>query len=202
MPREADGECWQVAGATHPPSPTSTGGPWWTWQCWWMGAGPLAPGCGALSSQSCASSASAGRHRARWWQSWCAGSWSTYRITASHMHQVRGHLPAWLCPCNVLLVPGWPFCGQWDAGAGSTAGISFTSFLFSGALLKAAFICTQVVQFPSQRPLRAQLMESFGGGFEVHTWSKLPHGSGLGRSAWKGLGIPSLVPGNVSCCQH
>ncbi|NXJ83259.1 FUK kinase, partial [Trogon melanurus] len=52
-----------------------------------------------------------------------------------------------------------------------------------GALLKAAFICTQVVRFPSQKPLRAQLMESFGGGFEVHTWSKLPHGSGLGTSS-------------------
>ncbi|KAM9625607.1 L-fucose kinase isoform 3-T3 [Morphnus guianensis] len=52
-----------------------------------------------------------------------------------------------------------------------------------GALLKAAFICTQVVQFPSQKPLQAQLMESFGGGFEVHTWSKLPHGSGLGTSS-------------------
>ncbi|NXH20299.1 FUK kinase, partial [Bucco capensis] len=52
-----------------------------------------------------------------------------------------------------------------------------------GALLKAAFICTQVVQFPSQTPLRAQLLESFGGGFEVHTWSKLPHGSGLGTSS-------------------
>ncbi|XP_064375489.1 L-fucose kinase isoform X2 [Dromaius novaehollandiae] len=53
----------------------------------------------------------------------------------------------------------------------------------SGALLKAAFICTQIVQFPSQKPLRTQLMESFGGGFEVHTWSKLPHGSGLGTSS-------------------
>uniref|UniRef100_A0A8C3VD64 Fucose kinase n=1 Tax=Catharus ustulatus TaxID=91951 RepID=A0A8C3VD64_CATUS len=52
-----------------------------------------------------------------------------------------------------------------------------------GALLKAAFICTRVVQFPSQTPLRAQLMENFGGGFEVHTWSKLPHGSGLGTSS-------------------
>ncbi|XP_035399516.1 L-fucose kinase [Cygnus atratus] len=52
-----------------------------------------------------------------------------------------------------------------------------------GALLKAAFICTQIVQFPSQEPLRAQLMRSFGGGFEVHTWSKLPHGSGLGTSS-------------------
>lgn len=44
-------------------------------------------------------------------------------------------------------------------------------FLFPGALLKAAFICTQIVQFPSQKPLRDQLMENFGGGFEVHTWS-------------------------------
>ncbi|XP_066860813.1 L-fucose kinase isoform X4 [Anser cygnoides] len=52
-----------------------------------------------------------------------------------------------------------------------------------GALLKAAFICTQIVQFPSQEPLRAQLMRSFRGGFEVHTWSKLPHGSGLGTSS-------------------
>ncbi|XP_059337757.1 L-fucose kinase [Ammospiza nelsoni] len=52
-----------------------------------------------------------------------------------------------------------------------------------GALLKAAFICTQIVQFPSQRPLQEQLMENFGGGFEVHTWSKLPHGSGLGTSS-------------------
>ncbi|NWY01788.1 FUK kinase, partial [Nothoprocta ornata] len=52
-----------------------------------------------------------------------------------------------------------------------------------GALLKAAFICTQVVQFPSPKPLQAQLLESFGGGFEVHTWSQLPHGSGLGTSS-------------------
>lgn len=81
--------------------------------------------------------------------------------------------------------------------------------LFPGALLKAAFICTQVVQFPSQKPLRAQLMESFRGGFEVHTWSKLPHGSGLGKSAGKGLGSPSLGSGSppgfglgwgIPCC--
>ncbi|NXS93723.1 FUK kinase, partial [Jacana jacana] len=52
-----------------------------------------------------------------------------------------------------------------------------------GALLKAAFICTQIVRFPSEKPLQAQLMENFGGGFEVHTWSKLPHGSGLGTSS-------------------
>ncbi|XP_030907754.2 L-fucose kinase isoform X7 [Melopsittacus undulatus] len=52
-----------------------------------------------------------------------------------------------------------------------------------GALLKAAFICSQIVQFPSQKPLQVQLMENFRGGFEVHTWSKLPHGSGLGTSS-------------------
>lgn len=64
-------------------------------------------------------------------------------------------------------------------------------FLFPGALLKAAFICTQIVQFPSQKPLRDQLMENFGGGFEVHTWSRLPHGSGLGLSVGKGVGCLS-----------
>ncbi|KAF2978886.1 hypothetical protein EK904_006136, partial [Melospiza melodia maxima] len=67
-----------------------------------------------------------------------------------------------------------------------------------GALLKAAFICTQIVQFPSQRPLQEQLMENFGGGFEVHTWSKLPHGSGLVmaslyRAAGKAASTESLI---------
>lgn len=52
-----------------------------------------------------------------------------------------------------------------------------------GALLKAAFICTQIVTFPSQKPLQAQLLEGAGGGFEVHSWSSLPHGSGLGTSS-------------------
>ncbi|KYO37017.1 L-fucose kinase isoform C [Alligator mississippiensis] len=52
-----------------------------------------------------------------------------------------------------------------------------------GALLKAAFICTQIVTFPSQKPLQVQLLENFGGGFELHTWSLLPHGSGLGTSS-------------------
>uniref|UniRef100_A0A8C8RF37 L-fucose kinase n=1 Tax=Pelusios castaneus TaxID=367368 RepID=A0A8C8RF37_9SAUR len=52
-----------------------------------------------------------------------------------------------------------------------------------GALLKAAFICTQIVTITSQKPLQAQLLENFGGGFEVHSWSSLPHGSGLGTSS-------------------
>ncbi|XP_053905065.1 L-fucose kinase isoform X1 [Malaclemys terrapin pileata] len=54
---------------------------------------------------------------------------------------------------------------------------------FPGALLKAAFICTQIVTLASQKPLQAQLLECSGGGFEVHSWSSLPHGSGLGTSS-------------------
>ncbi|XP_044843401.1 L-fucose kinase isoform X2 [Mauremys mutica] len=53
----------------------------------------------------------------------------------------------------------------------------------SGALLKAAFICTQIVTLTSQKSLQAQLLECSGGGFEVHSWSSLPHGSGLGTSS-------------------
>ncbi|XP_077165835.1 L-fucose kinase isoform X3 [Paroedura picta] len=52
-----------------------------------------------------------------------------------------------------------------------------------GALLKAAFICTGVVTLRSERSLRDQLEERFGGGFELRTWSRLPHGSGLGTSS-------------------
>ncbi|MGH0118427.1 UNVERIFIED_CONTAM: hypothetical protein FKN15_023363 [Acipenser sinensis] len=52
-----------------------------------------------------------------------------------------------------------------------------------GALLKAACICTGIVHYPSQQPLRDQLTECFGGGFEVRSWSSLPHGSGLGTSS-------------------
>nr|XP_028595272.1 L-fucose kinase isoform X2 [Podarcis muralis] len=52
-----------------------------------------------------------------------------------------------------------------------------------GALLKAALICTHIVDLASQNSLREQLMEHFGGGFELCTWSRLPHGSGLGTSS-------------------
>ncbi|XP_038663039.1 L-fucose kinase isoform X2 [Scyliorhinus canicula] len=52
-----------------------------------------------------------------------------------------------------------------------------------GALLKAAFICTEIIQYPSQTSLQDQLMAGFNGGFELHTWSSLPHGSGLGTSS-------------------
>ncbi|XP_061449988.1 L-fucose kinase isoform X2 [Rhineura floridana] len=52
-----------------------------------------------------------------------------------------------------------------------------------GALLKAALICTHIVDLPSQKTLREQLKERFGGGLELRTWSHLPHGSGLGTSS-------------------
>ncbi|XP_019509452.1 PREDICTED: L-fucose kinase isoform X3 [Hipposideros armiger] len=52
-----------------------------------------------------------------------------------------------------------------------------------GALLKAAFICAGIVSVHSKLPLSEQLMSTFGGGFELHTWSELPHGSGLGTSS-------------------
>ncbi|XP_072492684.1 L-fucose kinase isoform X2 [Notamacropus eugenii] len=52
-----------------------------------------------------------------------------------------------------------------------------------GALLKAAFICAEIVQLRSPESLQTQLHHGFGGGFELHTWSDLPHGSGLGTSS-------------------
>ncbi|KAM4614483.1 L-fucose kinase [Discoglossus pictus] len=52
-----------------------------------------------------------------------------------------------------------------------------------GALLKAAFICSGTVSMTSQKSLQEQLSETYGGGFELHTWSHLPHGSGLGTSS-------------------
>ncbi|XP_026570118.1 L-fucose kinase isoform X1 [Pseudonaja textilis] len=52
-----------------------------------------------------------------------------------------------------------------------------------GALLKAALVCTHIVNLLSPQTLREQLQERFGGGLELHTWSRLPHGSGLGTSS-------------------
>ncbi|CAH2323870.1 L-fucose kinase isoform X1 [Pelobates cultripes] len=52
-----------------------------------------------------------------------------------------------------------------------------------GALLKAAFICSGTVSVTSQKSLQEQLSMAYGGGFELHTWSYLPHGSGLGTSS-------------------
>jgi hypothetical protein len=47
-----------------------------------------------------------------------------------------------------------------------------------GALHKAAIVCTKVIDFPSDIPLGVQLRDKYGSGFEISTWSNLPHGSG------------------------
>jgi fucokinase len=52
-----------------------------------------------------------------------------------------------------------------------------------GALLKAAFCCADVVSLSDERSLAEQLQSKYAGGFEVHSWSYLPHGSGLGTSS-------------------
>uniref|UniRef100_A0A8D1HPQ3 L-fucose kinase n=2 Tax=Sus scrofa TaxID=9823 RepID=A0A8D1HPQ3_PIG len=52
-----------------------------------------------------------------------------------------------------------------------------------GALLKAAFICAGILSVHSELSLSEQLLCTFGGGFELQTWSELPHGSGLGTSS-------------------
>ncbi|XP_063052854.1 L-fucose kinase [Engraulis encrasicolus] len=52
-----------------------------------------------------------------------------------------------------------------------------------GALLKAVCVCSGLVTFPSQQPLDQQLLQRWGGGLELHSWSLLPHGSGLGTSS-------------------
>ncbi|XP_052231243.1 L-fucose kinase-like isoform X2 [Dreissena polymorpha] len=52
-----------------------------------------------------------------------------------------------------------------------------------GALLKAAFLCAEIVDLDSSTTLRDQLLTNYGGGFELHSWTHLPHGSGLGTSS-------------------
>uniref|UniRef100_A0A3P9H9N0 L-fucose kinase n=1 Tax=Oryzias latipes TaxID=8090 RepID=A0A3P9H9N0_ORYLA len=52
-----------------------------------------------------------------------------------------------------------------------------------GALLKAVCVCSGLVSLSSQDPLEHQLMQRWGGGVELHSWSELPTGSGLGTSS-------------------
>ncbi|XP_038561064.1 L-fucose kinase [Micropterus salmoides] len=52
-----------------------------------------------------------------------------------------------------------------------------------GALLKAVCVCSGLVALSSQHPLGDQLMQRWGGGVELHSWSLLPTGSGLGTSS-------------------
>lgn len=48
-----------------------------------------------------------------------------------------------------------------------------------GALLKAAFICAGIVEYPSQKSLKRQLMDNFGSGFKLQSIANVPKGSGL-----------------------
>ncbi|XP_068452643.1 L-fucose kinase isoform X2 [Clinocottus analis] len=52
-----------------------------------------------------------------------------------------------------------------------------------GALLKAVCVCCGLVSLSSQHALGDQLMQRWGGGVELHSWSALPTGSGLGTSS-------------------
>lgn len=71
----------------------------------------------------------------------------------------------------------------------------------AGALLKAAFICAGIVHVGSKLSLREQLLHTFGGGFELHTWSELPHGSGLGEQALSPR-CPKRIPSLASAQQR
>ncbi|GIY96948.1 l-fucose kinase [Caerostris extrusa] len=52
-----------------------------------------------------------------------------------------------------------------------------------GSLLKAALICTNIVDITSEKSLKEQLASNFGGGFELESWSLLPQGCGMGTSS-------------------
>lgn len=56
------------------------------------------------------------------------------------------------------------------------------SVCVAGALLKAVCVCSDVVCFTSPLSLKQQLLQFWGGGLELHSWSQLPHGSGLGET--------------------
>nr|KAG5686488.1 hypothetical protein BaRGS_018740 [Batillaria attramentaria] len=51
-----------------------------------------------------------------------------------------------------------------------------------GALLKAAFVCCDMIDVNSTRSLRDQLMTDYASGFEMQSWSNLPHGSAAGKT--------------------
>lgn len=52
-----------------------------------------------------------------------------------------------------------------------------------GALLKACFCLLDIVTLPSNETLSEQLGRKYQAGFELHTWSTAPQGSGLGTSS-------------------
>ncbi len=50
-------------------------------------------------------------------------------------------------------------------------------------LMKAVFIFTRLVELNGSRTLHDQLSEKLNGALELHTWTGLPQGSGLGTSS-------------------
>lgn len=56
-------------------------------------------------------------------------------------------------------------------------------YLSLGALLKACFCLLDIVTLPSNETLSEQLHRKYQAGFELHTWSTAPQGSGLGTSS-------------------
>ncbi|KAM7427970.1 hypothetical protein ABFA07_020984 [Porites harrisoni] len=52
-----------------------------------------------------------------------------------------------------------------------------------GALLKACFCLLDIVDLSSKEALTDQLRKKYQAGFELHTWSTAPQGSGLGTSS-------------------
>eukprot|EP00040_Diaphanoeca_grandis_P034079 m.209883 g.209883 ORF g.209883 m.209883 type:complete len:1113 (-) comp33054_c0_seq1:185-3523(-) len=52
-----------------------------------------------------------------------------------------------------------------------------------GALLKAGFCCAKLISLEFDGTLEEQLRSQHGGGFELHTWSNMPQGSGMGTSS-------------------
>ena len=55
--------------------------------------------------------------------------------------------------------------------------------LVAGCLMKAVCIYTKLVELDSSETLDEQLQRKIGGTLELHTWTNLPHGSGLGTSS-------------------
>lgn len=53
----------------------------------------------------------------------------------------------------------------------------------SGALLKACLCLLDIVSLSSKDALSDQLSKKYQSGFELHTWSTAPQGSGLGTSS-------------------
>nr|XP_058947533.1 L-fucose kinase-like [Pocillopora verrucosa] len=60
---------------------------------------------------------------------------------------------------------------------------NFTQPHAPGALLKACICFLDIVTLPSSEKLSEQLFRKYQAGFELHTWSTAPQGSGLGTSS-------------------